>query len=50
MSGATVVLLPIESSDPGDSLQLDLSRMKNGIYVVEVKYSDQVVSQKLVVL
>jgi len=50
MSGATVAHVQLEQTDPGDSLQLDLSQMKNGIYLVEVEYSDQVISQKLVVL
>jgi hypothetical protein len=48
--GATVAYIPLDHSDPGDSMQLDLSQLQNGIYVVEVDYSDQVVSQKLVVL
>ena len=43
MSEAPVAHVPLEHSDPGDSLQLDLSQMEKGIYVVEVAYSDQVV-------
>jgi len=48
--GARVVHIQLDHTGPGDSLQIDVSQMQKGIYVVGVQYSDQVVSQKLVVL
>ncbi len=50
VQGATVAHMQLDHSAPGDRVQLDLSRVQNGIYVVEVHFTDRAVSQKLVVL